>query len=585
MEMRLMSAFRMRVAGLSVAALAVIAGAAAGETPSMAPRQEAVQVPQFEFDVWGRPPAPEVYDLATQRLVQGILYVTSEQERTVGEIAAATGASEDLIREKLARLEFFQFMRSGAGGWIANIPLYTRADIAAAEAVGLEYAQRQADILRREIPRLRELYGRTTLAKSFRWDEVSLLIVGALLSDFCVVDRIPFRPENSCEQLQPRLHPVNGKPWSYDGYEKVPTRFPSRPWKFYQNVFSKGSSGMARFGYYKNPDEQRQPPAVNPGQWLMSMEGAILRVLAEGPRSLDELHETAGFDRSRLESTLQAMMGYRPPAIVCESGVYRTRVPILTESDLSLLLPECDRIAGTIFNEVVLPHLVRCETRAAELGRRWPLPGETFVRDKALATLAGEGLISPVPAPPVPWNFGLWGWKGFLAMHQEVTDNAQLDPFLKTAVSEQEAHELAQFETHRASVLNGNRFHDNSTPVNAFLTRISGFLHRDVEALKAVQIPAHHIDEKYFTNPRNQAWTDYMRRITVRRTPSTPASPKDGDISPVFTMDDRGFEEAHIYFYYQGGWRLLCNTPKDALWHITAREWLPNKLAALNGDR
>jgi hypothetical protein len=457
--------------------------------------------------------------------------------------------------------------------------------MAAAEAIGLEYAQRQADILRREIPRLRELYGRTVLSNSFRWDEVSLLIVGAMLSDFCVVDRVPFRPENSCEKLQPRLHPANGKPWSYDGYEKLPTRFPSRPWKFYHNVFSKGSAGMARFGYYKDPDEQRQSPAVNPGQWLVGTQGAILLALAEGPRSLEELEQATGLDRPRLESTLQAVMGYRPPAVVCDSGVYRTGVPVLTESDLALLLPECDRIAETIFHEVVLPHLARCETRATELGRRWPLPAETFVRDKALAILADEGLISPIPAPPVPWNFGLWGWKGFLAMHQEVADNVQVDPFLKTAISVGEEHELRQFKTRKAGVLNGRPFRDISTPVNAFLTRISGFIHRDVEALKAVQIPANHIDENYFSNPRNQAWTDYMKRITVRRTPPAPASPKDGDVSPVFTVDDRGFEEAHVYFYYQGGWRLLCNTPRDALWHVTAQEWLPNKLAALSGDQ
>lgn len=605
-----MSTFRLAVAGMAAAVLIEVSGAAlasdtqgeqqidptrgshgntsqavAAELSAAALRQQPMQIPEFEFDVWARPPAQEIYDLAKQRAVQGILYATNQQARTVAEIAAAIGASENFVREKLARLERFQLMTSTAGQWIANIPLYTQTDMAAAEAIGLEYARREADILRREIPRLRESYGRTVLSNSFRWEEVSLLIVGALLSDFCVLDRIPFRVGNFDERLQPRLHPVNGKPWSYDGYEKVPTRFPSRPWKFYQNVFSKGSCGMARFGYHKNPDEQRQTPAVNPGQWLVGVEGTILLTLAEGPRSLRELEQSGALDRQRLDSALREMMGYHPPAVVCDNGLYRTRVPVLTESDLSLLLPECDRIAQEIFRDVALPHLARRESRARELGRRWPLPADTFVRDKALAILADEGLIGPIPAPPVPWNFGLWGWKGLLAMHQEVADNVQLDPFLKTGVSERERHDLEEFESRRAGVLEGRPFHDNSTPVNAFLTRVSGFIHRDVAALKAVQIPADHIDENYFTSSRNQSWTDYMKRITVRRIPPAPAHPKDGDVSPVFTVDDRGFEEAHVYFYYQSGWRLLCNTPRDALWHVTACEWLPNKLASLNGER
>ena len=105
-----------------------------------------------------------------------------------------------------------------------------------------------------------------------------------------------------------------------------------------------------------------------------------------------------------------------------------------------------------------------------------------------------------------------------------------------------------------------------------------------MDALKAVQIPADHIDANYFTNPRNQSWTDYMKRITVRRLPPAPSAPKDGDVSPIFTIDDCGFEEAHVYFYYAGGWKLLFNTPRDALWHLTAQDWLPNKLATLRGQ-
>ena len=68
-------------------------------------------------------------------------------------------------------------------------------------------------------------------------------------------------------------------------------------------------------------------------------------------------------------------------------------------------------LMGIMVWGAVFPHAENCKARAAELGRRWPLPADTFVRDKALALLADEGLIGPVPAAPVRPRFeaGFWG--------------------------------------------------------------------------------------------------------------------------------------------------------------------------------
>jgi len=47
--------------------------------------------------------------------------------------------------------------------------------------------------------------------------------------------------------------------------------------------------------------------------------------------------------------------------------------------------------------------------------------------------LIEEGLLSKVQPPPIEWNFGVWGWIGFMRQHVEVTENTELRPdsFLK----------------------------------------------------------------------------------------------------------------------------------------------------------
>jgi len=119
---------------------------------------------------------------------------------------------------------------------------------------------------------------------------------------------------------------------------------------------------------------------------------------------------------------LDEMTGYTPPAVILKESKYYPKIPILTESDLALLLPECDKVAEEIFKSVVLENLKSRKERARELGYRWPLPEGCYARDKALQILIEEGLLSPVPPPPVDWNFCVWGWKGHIPMWGEITE-------------------------------------------------------------------------------------------------------------------------------------------------------------------
>lgn len=57
--------------------------------------------PEFEFDVWGRPPSQKVYDLTKEKVVQNILFSIKENAFSTGEIATTVGSSESIVVEKI----------------------------------------------------------------------------------------------------------------------------------------------------------------------------------------------------------------------------------------------------------------------------------------------------------------------------------------------------------------------------------------------------------------------------------------------------------------------------------------------------
>jgi hypothetical protein len=546
-------------------------------TQSLLAGRQVSSFPEFEFDVWARPPSRKVYDLTKEKIVQNILFSIKENAVSTGEIAKMIGKQESIVTEKLDQLKQFDLVKQVNRKWISNIPLYTKAEIEEAEKIGMKYVRKQAAILRREIPNLKQLYNNTALSKNFPWDEVSLIVVGAFLSDFCVVDRIPFRPENFTTELQPALKTGNLR-WGYDGFEKLPARFTSRKWKFYQNVVSKSSGGISRFGYFR---ENRTTPPSRPEYWFLIREGKILSALADGPLSLAELEKQTGFEKTDLIKTLNEMSEYNPPAVVLSDGKYRSAIPVLNESDFVRLLAECDRIAEEIFTNVVLPNTEERKVRAKELGYRWPLPADTYVRDKTIQILIEEGLLSGVQSAPVDWNFCLWGWKGFLRMHNQITDDLQPDPFLKIPMSEEERKRIAEFNSLKSRVLQGYRYENTSSPAKALITRISALVNSDLDALKTVFTPSTHINRDYIESPNIKKWAEYMKTIKIRRVPPAPKEPKDGDVSPVFIIDNRGYEQAFVFFYYKGGWKALFNTPREGLWQTAAPEILSKTLKSL----
>ena len=537
-------------------------------------------IPEFEFDVWASPPSREVYALSSERIVQQMLYSIEEEPLSPRAIAGRIHASQELIEEKLGALAKYGLIQRRQQGWISNIPLYTQNEIRASEEISAKYAEEQARIILDELPKLKAAFEKTVLSTQFSWDHVSLIIVGALLSDFCVVDRIPFLPDHYAEELQPPLISDSGKRWAYDGFEKLPRRFLSRKWKFYHNQFSKYSGGLGRFGVVS---EKRSPQPSRPEGWIRFEKGRILSALAEGPQTFELLKEQTGLSTEVLTRGLEELRQFNPPAILLRNGKYQSKIPVLCESDLDLLLGECDRVAKIIFAEVVRPHHAELAAKGKASGSRWPLPAGTYVRDKALEILIENGHVGPSPKPEVDWTFGFWGWKGFLPMHDDITDDVRPDPFLSTSITDDEAARIAEVNALKNRALAGKPIVDLSTPAMAYVTWISAYANSDLATLKQVEPGERQIDVAYLENRTKRGWLDYIGKVAVRRLPPLPVRPQEGDVSAVFTMHETGFEEAYVFFRHADGWRYLGNTARDGRWQTWAKDLANEKIQSLNG--
>ena len=151
---------------------------------------------------------------------------------------------------------------------------FFRKEIREAEKLGLKFAEKESDILRKNIARLNKIYQKTTVSQFFSWDDVSLVIVGAFLADFCVIDRIPFKPENHTEDMLPPIQLSDSYRWGYKGFEKLLPRYPSLKWKFYQNINQEKKMAEQPDLYIISPrkKEKTAPPLQNidPNHGLLS---------------------------------------------------------------------------------------------------------------------------------------------------------------------------------------------------------------------------------------------------------------------------------------------------------------------------
>jgi hypothetical protein len=244
------------------------------------------------------------------------------------------------------------------------------------------------------------------------------IIVGGLIADFCVVDRVRFRPAYREESLLPPRRP-DGKRWDYTGFEFCDQKvYPGLRWQFYQNFSQDSAGGFARWGYL---EERRAPRPCQP-EVVLFHEGTreIVAELARRPLPFGEICARTGLSRAVAEEKTHELSGFDPPAVLKQDDAFVLDLPVLNEDDLEAMLRMSDEVAETIHNEVVLPHLHARMRGSRNLGLRAVLPGNILPRDYALQSLIEEGDLPPPPVAPVPWRAGVWGWHGPFPMWDDV---------------------------------------------------------------------------------------------------------------------------------------------------------------------
>ncbi|MBM4044835.1 MAG: hypothetical protein FJ279_06965 [Planctomycetes bacterium] len=385
------------------------------------------EFPRLTFDVWGSVPFPT--KLTREALVQRILFCLRTGPKHDAQICGEVGASADEVQAGLAELaRWFLVKKEGDSGWVADIPIFAKREVEIASEIGRRYAQAEAEILKNSIPGLRMAYEHCRAAKVFPWREAALVVVGALCADFCVSDRVPFRQEYLDEAFLPPLHP-DGKRWGYVGREAMASPIPDRKYRFYQNLSRDSGGGISRFGYYGSFDEKRQSPPSRPERLRYCDAGKIWLSLAEGPLSLTAIHERTGIQAETVQAAVHEMCAWRPPGLVkTGDNGYLAGIPIFSSEELVTLLAEADHVAEMIHRDVSIPMQKELESTGKRLGLRFPLPSDASARDIALQLLSGAGTLPPIPQPPVPWSFGVWGWQGHLPMWEEVTTSIPPTP-------------------------------------------------------------------------------------------------------------------------------------------------------------
>lgn len=217
--------------------------------------------PELRFHIWGSVPFRSRLTSAPKN--QRLLFCIRKDAKRIEEIGKEVKISSAEATEALSSLTKYDLVKAtNDSRWIANFPIFTQAEILRANEIGIKYGRLEADLLRNQIPNLKQAYEQCQAAQYHPWAETSLIIVGALCADFCVSDRIRFKKEYFNERFLPPRHP-DGQRWGYSGEEVLSSPLPFRKYEFCQNVTENPQGGVSRFGYYSLLDEQRQSPRAS----------------------------------------------------------------------------------------------------------------------------------------------------------------------------------------------------------------------------------------------------------------------------------------------------------------------------------
>ncbi|MFC1564806.1 hypothetical protein ACFL6G_07705 [candidate division KSB1 bacterium] len=375
---------------------------------------------KIRFSTWGSLPFSK--ELLENTDNQKILYAIRNNPKDYLEISTETSIPEDSIVQfikRLSQLDLVVLDLPSDIKWKAKIPIYNERELNLAETICLEYAKGEVDIIRNSIDEIQKLYNSLSISSHFEWDSMSWIIIGALICDLAVIDRVRFFTEYRDERYLPQLHP-DGKRWSLRGYLNLnEVRYKERKWSFSQAWIKDETAGLAVFGYYK-PDIKRKKPPKNPLYLAITDYGDILFNINNKAMSLESIREKTEIHPDTLENRIDYLISLDPPAIRKENNTYLSAIPIFPKDDFKRLLLLADRIASRIHLDITIPCSDELEIEGKKAGLTYSLPDGVLIRDIVLKLLVDEGILPDLPNPPTPWNFGVWGWEGPLLLWEDV---------------------------------------------------------------------------------------------------------------------------------------------------------------------
>ena len=302
----------------------------------------------LEFRIWGGLPHCEaVNELTDDLLVQRVLFAVRNVPKSAGQIAEEIHADRRSVQDAIARLHRYHLIdQTGSDRtWEASISIFSTDEIRVAQELGRKYGDIEATILRSAIPRVKTVFQGCSVATKYSWESMSRIIIGGLIADFCVFDRVRFRSGIREEPLLPPRRP-DGTRWDYTGFELCNQKvYPAVKWDFYHNYSMDSAGGFARWGYF---GERRMPRPHQP-ETVLFHDGTreIVTQLSRGPLSFGEICARTGLSRSIAEEKIQELSSFDPPAVLKQNDFFVLDLPVLNEDDLEALLRTGDEVAET----------------------------------------------------------------------------------------------------------------------------------------------------------------------------------------------------------------------------------------------
>jgi len=144
--------------------------------------------------------------------------------------------------------------------------------------------------------------------------------------------------------------------------------------------------------------------------------------------------------------------------------------------------------------------------------------------------------------------------------------------FLDTEISPQERQIIDYFVKTKAEVLQGRKFHDLSTPVNAFLTLLSAYQNQDANAVTQV-MPLAKLFPKVASPEIGAKFLGGWGKATAFRAEVDDKSPRESDLGAIYTgtASEQKMDQIVMFAHVQGAWRFVGSAGGTS----AVRNWRP----------